>query len=145
MVIDYHLSLGCRPLVSNYCKSAKNWLWSIIDQLAATGYRSWNCNRFPTLRSRRYSLCDLHAGKSYILLTISTSSLFRTNQLSFICQDPDSRISLKLGGHCLPLNVVLAKSAPTIHLNYPLVMLRVNPLMLNSYSWNCRLDLWKFW
>ena len=26
-----------------------NWLWSIIDRLAVTDYRLWNCNRFPTL------------------------------------------------------------------------------------------------
>ena len=38
-----------RPLVPNYCKSVINWLWSIIDRLAVTDYRSWNCNRFPTL------------------------------------------------------------------------------------------------
>ena len=48
-VIDYHLLLGSRHLVPNYCKSAMNWLWSIIDRLAETDYQSWNCNRFPTL------------------------------------------------------------------------------------------------
>ena len=53
--IVYYIILHSRN-APNYRKSAMNRLWSIIDRLAVTDYRLWNCNRFPTLYTCLYRM-----------------------------------------------------------------------------------------